>query len=183
MISRKVWFLNLFLWLESKLSQPFTFNIISGISFDVADGCSRFNQSDEFTNNNTEQTWTRNESKCQRKASDDSEVDPPSEGFSPMFEPSDEAIEHGLLVAEAATGEWCNKLVSGLIIEKPVGCMLPLDPWAIQTTIYYRLSPNISCHKMHTPTLHLMANGHILICNQTETKFTTIAGIKYATSN
>ena len=87
---------------------------------------------------------TRKDSKCQRKASDNSDLCQPSEGFNPIFEPSDETMEHRLLVAEAATGERCNKLVSGLIIENMVIEMLPLD------TIDYRFPPKIICFKIAT---------------------------------
>ena len=75
------------------------------MSFDIADGPSRFNPSDKSTNNNPEQPSTENDLKCQRKVSDDSDLGPPNEGFSPLFVPSDETMEHRLSVAVAATGE------------------------------------------------------------------------------
>ena len=75
------------------------------MSFDVADGPSRFYPSDNFSNNNPEQPLTREDSECQRRPSDESDLGPPIEGFSLIFEPSDETIKHELLVAEAATGK------------------------------------------------------------------------------
>ena len=89
------------------------------ISFDNADGPDRDDPSDKFTNYNSEQTLTRKESECKRKASDDSDLGPPSEGFTTLFAPSDEVMEQGLPVAEAATGKLrieYGELVSWLII-------------------------------------------------------------------
>ena len=82
-----------------------TCKITSLISFNVADGPSRFDSSDKSTNNNPEQPSTKMDSECQRMASEDCDLGPSSEGFSPIFEPRDDTIEHELLVAEAATGE------------------------------------------------------------------------------
>ena len=88
-----------------KTFRPLIFKIGNLIPFDFADGASIFDRCDKYTNNNTEQPLTKMDSKCQRKSSDESDLCPPSEGFSPIFEPCDDTIEHKLLVADAATGE------------------------------------------------------------------------------